>query len=46
MFKSFFVIGRSWSAARKGGSSATGSGDRDRKPDGEGNDGWTTVGGR
>ena len=38
------VLGRSWSAARKGGSGATG--DRDRKPEGDNSDGWTTVGGR
>lgn len=34
------LLGRSWSAARKGG-----GGERERKPDGEGGDGWTTVGG-
>lgn len=39
-------LGRSWSAARKGGSAATNSGDRERKPDGDGSDGWTTVSGR
>ncbi|XP_028403278.1 eukaryotic translation initiation factor 3 subunit A-like [Dendronephthya gigantea] len=38
--------GRSWSAARKGGSGVTSSGERDRKPEGDGSDGWTTVGGR